>query len=377
MTEELIDGLFFIITVTHAKQLLRYLGLVEVESAEKVLVLNQVRRQMRTKMHNSLEHLAMVSGLTDDSIEYLKSTCSVFTEPERLSVSEMFFDPAARSGLSNLQDIQCAHLHERLLVHIRIIFYEIVRAQYWGHITAGKIPRESYSSKVLLYSIDIALNNCKNDSLKTKGCSGDWFYIEEVIHSNEKLFLSIMAFLDRITPQFCNYFRYLSGWSLSRKTKRAVYLLTCFIDAHERAKAMIHSFISDSAENTARLPEEESIVAESVEAVSRAKQLLAEINADQMRGIVEKQAARFILEKQTEFVNEMLQKGMLTCSDAQLFFKEISRDVKRIEKARLEMDRRQSRMTADLFRSSNQSATSASFKNFPNDSLLANLLPKR
>ena len=136
--------------------------------------------------------------------------------------------------------------------------------------------------------------------------------------------------------------------------------------------------MSDDLENRTRLPEEDVIISEATEAISRAKRMLADIHVEQMHGIVEKQAARHILCKQTEFINEMLHEGMITGIDAQLFFKEISKDVKRIEKARKEMDRVQSRTAANRLRSSNASATSVSFRNDVTGStdILANLLPK-
>jgi hypothetical protein len=125
---------------------------------------------------------------------------------------------------------------------------------------------------------------------------------------------------------------------------------------------MVHNFVSDSPGDDARLPEEVVIISESVSAVSRAKRLLSEMNQDQVRGIVEKQAARHILWKQAEYVDELLREGLLSSKDAETFYKEISIDVKRVEKLRRDMNRRQSRVTADILRSSNTSTVSLSFR---------------
>ncbi len=167
----------FTIVVSNTEFMLQYLGLIELESPEKTILVRQVRRQMKLKMENVLEHFVMKSGLRSDSIEHLKSMCSVFFEPDRMSITDMYFDPTARSQLSRLQGIENVGLHDRLLLHIRVIFYEIVRAQYWGHIADGKVPRQSYASSILLYSIDIALDSCKYNCLKDSDCLDDWFYI--------------------------------------------------------------------------------------------------------------------------------------------------------------------------------------------------------
>jgi NhaP-type Na+/H+ or K+/H+ antiporter len=49
-------------------------------------------------------------------------------------------------------------LFSDLQAYIRAVFLEIVRVQYWRHIEAGKLPRESYATQSLLYSIEIALD---------------------------------------------------------------------------------------------------------------------------------------------------------------------------------------------------------------------------
>ena len=48
------------------------------------------------------------------------------------------------------------------------------------------------------------------------------------------------------------------------------------------------------------------------------------MDQDQVRAIVNKQIARNILSKQTSFVTEMVQEGLLTPKDANLFYEEIN-----------------------------------------------------
>lgn len=47
---------------------------------------------------------------------------------------------------------------KELQAYIKTVFLEIVRVQYWKQISAGKLPRESYATQTLLYSIENALD---------------------------------------------------------------------------------------------------------------------------------------------------------------------------------------------------------------------------
>jgi hypothetical protein len=82
-----------------------------------------------------------------------------------------------------------------------------------------------------------------------------------------------------------------------------------------------------------------------------AKKLLSEMNAIQTKGIVGKQIARTVLAKQTQFVNDMVGDGLLTTKDAEIFYAQISADVKKVERRRDEMNREVSKKTANLLRS--------------------------
>lgn len=94
------------------------------------------------------------------------------------------------------------------------------------------------------------------------------------------------------------------------------------------------------------------------------------MNQQQVRGIVAKQAARNILAKQTQFVNEMVHEGLLSTKDADTFYHNISLgirnsifysfqfhffrgwflDVKKVEKSRNVMYREQSQKAANNLR---------------------------
>jgi len=247
-------------------------------------------------------------------------------------------------------------VHEDLMAYIRTIFLQIVRVRYWHHISEGKLPRLSFSAQSLLYSIDVGLDSVYRPySPASDQFTDDWLYIKETITNDEKLLLSTLGFLDQITPSCMNmgYFRYRYGWASARKDKRSVYMLMSFIDAHEHAQKKIHQFVGELEPNEeiGGIPEENYVVAESVTSVEMAKKLLLEMNALQVKGIVRQQISRTVLAKQTQFVNDMVSEGLLTSKDAELFYSEISKDLKKAEKMRNEMNREVSKKNADLLRS--------------------------
>lgn len=59
-----------------------------------------------------------------------------------------------------------------LLLYIRLMFLECVRVKYWNLIELGKLPRQSYSAKYLLYTIDAAIDSVDSNYLLSKKKNG-------------------------------------------------------------------------------------------------------------------------------------------------------------------------------------------------------------
>ena len=391
-----IATLTLVINATTSEWVLNYLGLIGGENKDKNLIMRQIRKRMRAKMKHVVDNLTTTLNLTEEHLEELRATCSIFntdqpggrdsTNSRSSKSKEHLFDPSrsvlpdlgsliksvqalaqnkaadqddSKPGSSNLsykteEDDNATGaplLHAELLSYIRTIFLEIVRVRYWHHIHDGKLPRLSFSSQFLLYSIDVGLNtvNDTDDANRRANCTYDWLCIKQEIDTNERWLLALLAFFDRIVPSGVTYFKYLFGWVRARRDKRVVYMLTSFIDAHQHAQKKIHDFVGD-ADTDVMIPEEMTVITESKASVAAAKQVLNDMNADQVRGIVNKQAIRNVLAKQTAFVDEMVKEGLLTSKDSKPFYNEIEKDLQNLEASRNKLYREQSKKAGDVLR---------------------------
>lgn len=191
---------------------------------------------------------------------------SVHTPPQRSkSMSVIKADDIMRL-LSMANRGSNAFLQPQLLTYVRAIFLEILRVRYWHDIEKGKIPRLCHSAKFLLYSIEVGV-----DEVEQETGVRDWLVIKQEI-TEQPLSIRILSYLDENIPHSCmlGYSTYYLGKLEARREKRAVYMLTSFIDAHEHAQSKVHEFISVDVEGeeSQQSPEELKVIEESKEAVS-------------------------------------------------------------------------------------------------------------
>lgn len=155
-------------------------------------------------------------------------------------------------------------VHE-LLEYVRAIFLEIVRVKYWHFIEVGKLPRLSHSAQFLLYSVEVGL-----DEVKHMSGARDWVCLEDELR-RDPYNIRILSFLDEYLPHaLCGSMpsKMLSRIE-ARREKRAVYMLSSFIEAHEHAQMKIHSFLGlEDEELEPQTPEEMQVINESKSAVS-------------------------------------------------------------------------------------------------------------
>jgi hypothetical protein len=113
---------------------------------------------------------------------------------------------------------------------------EIVRVRYWHHIEEGRLPRESFSAKFLLYSVDVGMDT---GSI----AAGDWQIIEEEI-DHAPFLLRFLNMVEDNCPSWLSRRASLGVGKIeaSRETQM-VYILTSFIEAHQHAQRKIHSFV--------------------------------------------------------------------------------------------------------------------------------------
>ena len=132
-----------------------------------------------------------------------------------------------------------------LLAYVRTVFLELVRVKYWQMVESGKLPRLSHSTRFLLYSVDVGLEGVKTGLT-------DWSVIEEQLE-HVAWFIKLLSTLINYLPIsrtegvcLCsNHFSLIGllAFFLARREKRAVYLLTSFIEAHEHAQKKLRSFL--------------------------------------------------------------------------------------------------------------------------------------
>lgn len=149
------------------------------------------------------------------------------------------------------------------LSYYRTIFLSIVRAKYRTDIQEGTLPRYSHCALFLLYSIDVGLD------LVHSALPGlqDWTTLEQELDKEQPLTWALYCvgrwFNSHIVLNFLLRLE-------ARKIKRAVYLLTSFIAAHEYAQTKLHEYssISDDFDiHPASSQQEQKVLAESKIAV--------------------------------------------------------------------------------------------------------------
>jgi NhaP-type Na+/H+ or K+/H+ antiporter/polyhydroxyalkanoate synthesis regulator phasin len=146
----------------------------------------------------------------------------------------------------------------------------------------------------------------------------------------------------------------------ARRDKRAVYMLTAFIEAHEHAQKKLHQFLGGLLDNEhhdvgdyhapeippidspgdhqtilsdqlTATPEETKVLTESKDAVNRARKRLNEIPKVIVKDIRARQVSRMVLAKEAELVKNMVEEGLLSSAHATVFMEEIRNDVRNIE----------------------------------------------
>lgn len=392
-----IAAMTLVINATTAKAVLYKLGLLSTNSAEKELVTNQIKKKLRRKLDKIVDQMAKDFAFTSEDLDTVRQACTLlhgvdmdalYRDTERMSSlladatlqqpsplsgsqqssisglrkhlrnesfgnnavrrqshsAQRYTDQARINHISRLlsRSHVCSNVHDTSLVfsrdllhYIRAIFLEIVRVKYWHYIELGKLPRLSHSAQFLLYTIEVGL-----DEVNQFNGARDWnCLVNELNYKANAVWLLTMW--ERNLPVCMTRFATsLLGHLEYRREKRAVYMLTSFIEAHEHAQKKIHTFLGldeNEGEEVIQTPEEISVIEESAHAVRAAKEYLSKMSPSTVNQIKSRQAARLVLAKQAEMVRNMVQEGVLTANHAEEFLEEISHDTVRIEKERNRM----------------------------------------
>merc|ERR1719221_1947064 len=98
------------------------------------------------------------------------------------------------------------------------------------------------------------------------------------------------------------------------RTMRKVYVALCYQDAHERARSEVPTFFGSDSELDAKV--QQRVAEESLEQCKKAAELLELVPAESVELGKSEMLARKLLQLQMEHVTTMLDKGLLTNSEA-------------------------------------------------------------
>lgn len=217
-----------------------------------------------------------------------------------------------------------------LVTYTRETFLNVVRARYEDSVENGKIGTSSASSKLLLHSLDVAMDY-------TPKRLADWEVIEQMLHPNPIL-VKIGGWIDSFFYCFGLYSGLVSRLDAYYE-RIAMYVLTNFIDAHEYAQTRIHFFLGgmiDGTQQDIAGPEEHHVMLESQMLVEKAKTLLSGIDAKDLLMLYTHRAAKVILHKQGEMLQHMVDEGIISEKNARSLFEnhEVERNQLELERAR-------------------------------------------
>eukprot|EP01031_Cornospumella_fuschlensis_P033524 gene33524-40559_t len=290
-----IAAMTLVINATTAKSLLFALGLLKSDSAEKLLVTQQIKRKLQRKTDKFIKQMAKDFEFTDEDIEEVRMSCTLLNDMDMpglmrdtevypsnndalpsilsdammnanntrgsveisgnsssLDVTHNRSTRISRSRAYSKSSMKLRHMSQllsvnhragnslfidELLYYVRSIFLEIVRVKYWHFIEEGQLPRLSFSAQYLLYSVDVAL-----DQVSEAGAR-DWLCIEQELNS-VPFGIQILRYYLACCPIHVTQMSATTlGFLEARQEKREVYMLSAFIEAHEHAQKKIHSFL--------------------------------------------------------------------------------------------------------------------------------------
>lgn len=312
-------------------------------------------RSRRGSRTSDMESANEESDGTDDEAPASAAPPSMFgsggARMSRASLNKLSF-----RNLSMSRRGPHAPIMRDLLAYVRTVFLELCRVQYWKMIQSNKLPRASHSSKFLLYSIDVGLDDTQDlvDGLR------DWHCIcAHLDHVSPHI--RILAFIEGMLPRNACSGSVFASWLaffVTRREKRAVYILTAFIEAHEIAQRKITAFLGGGMERGAsfgenpaaedpaansnpynpgasghgQTPEEAKVIQESQRCVQRAKAVLSLFSEETVVAVRSKQRRYMILTKQVELVKGMVKEGLLAQKHAEQFIEDIIYDYRQIDK---------------------------------------------
>eukprot|EP00602_Paraphysomonas_sp_CaronLab_P007782 CAMPEP_0185028336 /NCGR_PEP_ID=MMETSP1103-20130426/13971_1 /TAXON_ID=36769 /ORGANISM="Paraphysomonas bandaiensis, Strain Caron Lab Isolate" /LENGTH=781 /DNA_ID=CAMNT_0027562721 /DNA_START=210 /DNA_END=2555 /DNA_ORIENTATION=- len=372
-----IAALTLLVNATTAQALLSYLGLLkEDNNAHALSTQNNLRNRIRTNLLDDVMNLDVDKysanfKIDSSSIIQYNSLLSNFdqdTRQDSVAIKEGLTEMLRGEELGDGDDVY----NVEMLAYYRTMFLESIRVKYWKFIADSKLPREAPVTQTLLYSIDSASRRVRTQGRR------DWFFLVKEMELSPWL-LNIIERAGSIFPEW-------AGWLKDVLTMRnlyfKVYVLLCFIDAHEYAEKKFTEMMRTTSEecwdgsSIHIILEQKKVLSDSKESVECAKEMLMSLDTDVVSGIIVQQSSRILLARQTAYVRELVHEGLMKPKDADKFFDTIAADSSKLDKAQLNLfkdhvklstEKRQSLCMNPI--SASASKTSLDSENVENDSL--------
>jgi NhaP-type Na+/H+ or K+/H+ antiporter len=258
-----IAALTLIINATSSRFVLEKLGLLKLDTPDKVLVMEQIKKRLRGRLMKQVKHLQKDLHI-EDMTDITKHN-TLLTSPDEVhrsnSKAERTLSVPHERSFSKRNSTSA--VMGDLLAYVRTVFLEIVRVEYWKRIEDGRLPRQAYATQTLLYSIDNALDRVHKTRLR------DWKWLNYEMQTSLPV-----AYFAYFVQKYCSPTSRLHTWLdivESRNEEFRVYVLSNFIESHEAAQKKIFRFMGEEdGENDVayRTPETSMVLNESQHAVS-------------------------------------------------------------------------------------------------------------
>ena len=292
-----------------------------------------------------VQHISSLTTTEDRANEEIRESLSYPANNPRGDAAESFDSDSSkaskitfkrRNTLRQLvQRKKSVDLDKKLLFSSRELFLSALRAAYWEQIVEGVIPANSVVGRVLLYSVDFALDRLKGEGLV----------------DYERLHLPAPEESLQEAPSYAvwaaRFARILPGWVVdvigtrmhAEVVQEWVYTASCMIEGHEQAQELLNEL---AGEDHRHLREIDRVLSESDAEVQRAKLFLAritQIDPDIVELVQNKKLVSALLTKQKKFVDSLRSQGILDEHNHHDFLVQIRNDFTNLKKMKLSPDR--------------------------------------
>jgi NhaP-type Na+/H+ or K+/H+ antiporter len=330
-------ALTFIVNSTTAAPLLRALGLAHTSRTRQQLI-RQFSTHMSERCANIFDELikspddVRFSGASPAMVRAMVPALQGAEPAGILRKDTAALDPAAAEESASLGQMaekastskEDAEKAERALAQIyREMHLQVVQHHYWKMIEEGVVPRNLKVTRILIHSTNEALDN-------SSVCLNDWDVIARVVNLRSPS--AIVKMLGEFAEQrpFCWIPEFASSFKQEFRIMFKVYAILCFMEAHARARQEVPTFFGkDTALDTTV---QEVVARESEQETQKAAELLAQLPRGAVQMGKSELLSRKLLNDEMGSIGNMLDKGLLSRSEANHLEHKVTKALRRIFK---------------------------------------------